>query len=337
MPYFSGNPDYDHKKPNKTGILVVNLGTPDAPEKGALRRYLGEFLSDRRVVELPRALWLPLLHLIILNTRPKKSAEAYKSIWVEEKGSPLMIHSQAIADKIGAQYGDDTVTLLAMRYGTPSIKDALESMRKQQVDKLIVLPLYPQYAAATTGSIFDAVSKIFQRWRWVPEFHFISSYYQHQAFIDAKAAHIQDYWDQHGKKPFLMMSFHGIPKPYFLKGDPYYCHCVLTARGIAAKLNLDDDSWMMTFQSRFGKQEWLKPYTDHTLQSLPKERGIKDIDVVCPGFAADCLETLEEIAVENQEYFMEAGGESYRYIPCLNESERHIEALKHIIDTHGGL
>jgi len=326
-------PSYPHDQIPCTGILLTNLGTPDAPTAGALRRYLGEFLSDPRVVELPRWLWMLILHGIILRVRPRRSAKAYKKVWTNE-GSPLLNiakQQQAkISERLEAGFKGSVNVELGMRYGSPSIQQALENLRAAGATRLLVLPLYPQYSSATVGSTFDAVSQTLQNWRWLPDVRFISHYHDHEDFILAQANKIAEYWQEHGSPDKLLMSFHGIPKRTFLAGDPYHCECYKTARLVAEKLKLSDDAWQVTFQSRFGREEWLKPYTDHTLQALG-EAGTKRVDVVCPGFSADCLETLEEIDQENRHYFLEAGGQEFHYIPALNADPVHIEALSRVI------
>ena len=318
---------------------MVNLGTPDAPTKKALKVYLKEFLSDPRVVEppFPRWIWWLILNGIILNVRPKKSAQAYASIWDEVgTGSPLMAISkaqhQAISDDL-QQKNIKVVTELAMRYGNPSIKSGLEKLKTQNVDRLLVLPLYPQYSAATTASIFDEVTDQLQTWRLIPEVRFINHYHDHDGYIDALARSVKNHWQTYGQADQLLMSFHGVPKRYLINGDPYHCECHKTARLLAEKLGLSKDQYRVTFQSIFGREEWLKPYTMDTLKTLPSE-GHKHVQIICPGFAADCLETLEEIAVENKGYFIDAGGEEFSYIPALNTEPDHINFLTNLITKH---
>ena len=315
------------------GVLVTNLGTPSAPTKSSVRTYLKEFLSDPRVVETNRLLWWCILNGIILNLRPARSAKAYKGIWTEE-GSPLLVHSRRQASLIQEaiiKNGFENVHVeLAMRYGQPSIKMGLEALRAKGCGKILILPLYPQYAAATTASTFDAVSDILKEWRWVPETRTVSSYYDYSLYIQALSNSIREHWDKYGTPDCLLMSFHGIPKRYLVQGDPYPCFCHKTARLVAEKLNLTGDQWMLGFQSRFGREEWIKPYTDDILKSFGKE-GMKRVDIICPGFSADCLETIEEIAIENRDVFLNSGGEEFFYIPALNEREDHINALTQII------
>ena len=322
---------YDHDKKPAIGVLLVNLGTPQAPTPKAVRRYLAEFLSDPRVVNIPTWLWKIILHGVILRTRPKASARLYQNIWTSE-GSPLMINSvlqtEALSLKLPAQYK----LALAMRYGNPSIKSALETLRKAQVKQLIVLPLYPQYTAVTTGSVFDAVTDILQTWRWIPELRFISNYADHPDYIAALVHSIQSHWQQHGRAKKLLLSYHGIPKINTEKGDPYYCYCHKTTRMVVEQLQLKEHQWQMVFQSRFGRAKWLQPYCVEVLEQLPQQ-GIKEIDIVCPGFSADCLETLEEIAITNKKIFLEKGGEKLNYIPALNANDKHITALASIINA----
>ena len=330
---FKGSANFTHDQNDKIGVLIINLGTPDAPTPAALRKYLGEFLADHRVVEIPRLIWWLILNLVILRIRPKKSAEAYKSVWTDS-GSPLMVHTKnqslALQQSLQSQGMDNLVVDFAMRYGHPSIADRIESLLSQGVKKLLVLPLYPQYSATTTASTFDAISTDFAQRRWLPDFRFISHYHDHPAYIQAMASRIRSHWDSNGLPDKLVLSFHGIPKRNLLEGDPYFCECHKTRRLLVEALGVDQDFVLTTFQSRFGKQEWLKPYTDQTLQGLPA-LGVKSLQVFCPGFSADCLETIEEIAVENRDYFIQAGGEKYEYISALNDLPEHIEALTQVI------
>ncbi|OIQ47187.1 MAG: ferrochelatase [Gammaproteobacteria bacterium MedPE] len=328
--------DFTHSKKAKVGVLLTNLGTPDAPTPSALRRYLKEFLSDPRVVEAPRFIWWLVLNLVILTIRPRRSAAAYKTVWTDE-GSPLLIHTKAQAEKVRRQltnkYGDDVVVEFAMRYGNPSVDSVIENMLKQGVTKLVALPLYPQYSATTTASTFDAIAQSLTKRRAIPELRFIKNYHDFQPYIDALANKIDDHWQQHGRADKLIFSYHGIPKRYLTNGDPYHCECYKTSRLVAEKLGLNEDEYMTTFQSRFGREEWLKPYTDHTLQALPSQ-GVKSLQVVCPGFSSDCLETIEEIGEENRDYFLEAGGERFEYIQALNSDESHINALTQLIENN---
>ncbi|WP_300410408.1 ferrochelatase [uncultured Alcanivorax sp.] len=333
---YQGQQNFDHRQAQKLGVLITNLGTPDAPETGALRRYLREFLSDPRVVEVPRLIWFFILHLVILVIRPPRSAHAYKSVWTEA-GSPLMVHTQAqcagIRERLQNKFGDDIDVRFAMRYGNPSIASQLQAMEEAGVRKLVVLPLYPQYSASTNASTFDAIAKDFMQRRWLPDLRFISHYPDYPPYIEAMANHIEAFRAEHGTADKLIFSYHGVPKKYLLNGDPYFCECHKTSRLLAERLGLGDDDWLTTFQSRFGREEWLKPYTDHTLMALP-EQGVKSVQVFCPGFSSDCLETLEEIGVENRGYFEEAGGEAFGYIPALNAEPGHIDALVQLIEEN---
>ena len=334
---FKGQTEYDHKgcQPKK-GVLLVNLGTPDAPEPKALRRYLKEFLSDHRVVEIPRALWMIILHLFILPLRPKSSAKLYASVWTDE-GSPLMAitkrQGNALQHALNQQQGEDCVpVVIGMRYGNPSIKKALDSLAGQNVRDITVLPLYPQYCAATTGSTFDAIAKELTKYRWVPSIKFINGYHQTNAYIDAISNTVTDYITQSGMPDRLIFSYHGTPQRYLEQGDPYFCFCMQTTRLVTEKLGLDSTLVISSFQSRFGKAKWLQPYTEDTLKALPAQ-GVKRVAIICPGFSSDCLETIEEIEVENKEYFMEAGGETYDYIPCLNDNEDHIKMMLELVSN----
>jgi ferrochelatase len=308
-----------------TGVLLVNLGTPDAPTPAALRRYLAEFLADPRITELPRWLWWFILHGVILRIRPRSSAFKYQQIWTEN-GSPLLTISQAQAKALSLSLGDDFTVALGMRYGNPSIATGLEELRQANAQRIIILPLYPQYSGSTTGSTFDAVADVLKYWRRVPDLHFISQYYDKSSYIKALVVQIKNYWTEHGIPDKLLFSFHGVPKRFVTAGDPYFDQCQTTAQLIAAEMNLTEDKWMLVFQSRFGREEWLKPYTDYTLTTLGKA-GVKRVDVICPGFAADCVETLEEINQENRQVFLKAGGQIFHYIPAINDNNEHIQAL----------
>ncbi|MCW8109182.1 ferrochelatase [Alteromonas ponticola] len=327
---------FTHKQSDKIGVLITNLGTPDEPTAKALKRYLKQFLSDPRVVEVPKLIWWMVLNGVILNIRPRRSAKAYRTVWTKE-GSPLLTITQqqtnALRARLRKHHGEDIVVDFAMRYGNPGIEQVANNMLDQGVRKLMVLPLYPQYCASTTASTFDAIASLFTRRRWLPDFRFISSYHDHPYYIQTLAESIRQHWATNGKTDKLIFSFHGIPKRYLTNGDPYFCHCHKTSRLLAEALNLDNTQYETTFQSRFGREEWLQPYTDFRLKALPAE-GIKSVQVVCPGFSADCLETLEEIAVENRDYFMNAGGERYEYIPALNDQPDHIESLAKIIEQN---
>lgn len=325
---YQGQPDFTHDAPLRAGVLLTNLGTPDAPERKAVRRYLAEFLSDPRVVERPRWLWLPVLYGIILNLRPQKSAEAYAKIWSDE-GSPLLVISRrlakAVADTLEQMFGMPVPVALGMRYGNPSIESALNYLRDRGADRIVVLPLYPQYSASTTGSTFDAVAETLTRWRWVPDLRFIAHYHDDSGYIEALATCIRAWREKNGAGEKLLLSFHGIPQRYFDAGDPYHCHCQKTARLLAAAMDLDAERIAISFQSRFGPEAWLRPYTDETLKAWA-EAGVRRVDVAAPGFAVDCLETLEEIEMQYAEAFRERGGD-LRYIPALNDQAVHVEAL----------
>lgn len=333
---YIGTKNFDHEQPPRVGVLLTNLGTPAAPHKGAVRAYLKEFLSDPRVVEIPRLLWWLILNGIILNIRPARSAAAYATVWTDQ-GSPLMWHTRAQAEglqaALAARYGEQVIVDCAMRYGDPAIADVVQSMLDRGVRKLLVLPMYPQYSGPTTGSTFDALAADFSHRRWLPELRFSAQYHDHPAYIKALADSIREYRNEHGSADRLLFSYHGLPRRNLEQGDPYHCQCLKTSRLVAEALGLAEAEYLSTFQSRFGKAEWLKPYTDETLKGLPAQ-GVKSIQVICPGFSADCLETLEEIAVENRDYFIEAGGERFEYIACLNSEPGHIAALTALAEEH---
>ncbi len=338
MPTYKSPSNYSHGMSESLGVLVVNLGTPEAPTTSAVRRYLAEFLWDPRIVELPRPLWWLILNGIILRFRPSRSAEAYRQIWTDD-GSPLLLHSQAIADglqsSLEGRFGGDVHVELAMSYGQPSIPTALARLDAVNATRIVVLPLYPQYSGTTTASVFDAVTRSLSKRRWVPELRFINEYHNAPGFIDAHAANIREYWDANGRGDKLLFSFHGVPRDTLDKGDPYHCECQVTARRIAESLDLNRDDWLLTFQSRVGRSEWLRPYTDETVKELGGS-NLGTLDVVCPGFAADCLETLEEIAMQNAEFFEEAGGGELRYIPALNERADHVDVLANLVQSQAG-
>lgn len=326
------NTNFDHAKPKKVGVLLVNLGTPEQPTPSAVRVYLKEFLSDTRVVEIPRLIWWFILNLIILPFRSKRSAEAYQSIWQSE-GSPLLINTKKLAAKVAdsvSKEHPDFVVDYAMRYGKGNVAEKLDSFAQQGVTKLLVIPLYPQYSATTTASIFDVVGDYYQQQRRIPDIRFISHYHDNEKYIQALTDKVKDHWYMHGKADKLVLSFHGIPQRNWDKGDPYACECFKTARLVAQKLELDKDQILTTFQSRFGKAQWIEPYTEGTLKSLPS-KNVESVQVMCPGFAVDCLETLEEIAEENKEYFIEAGGKTFEYIECLNDEQSHVDMMHQLI------
>ena len=333
---YLGESNFEHGSKEQIGVLLTNLGTPDAPTPKALRRYLAEFLWDPRVVETPRWIWWLILHVIILNIRPAKSAKVYRKIW-RDTGSPLLTisHSQreALAKTLKIQANGGVEVVLAMRYGSPSIQSGLKALRDMGARRLLIVPLYPQYCAATTASTVDAFTEILKTWRWIPEIRFINGYCDDAGYINTAAKRINDHWAAHGRGDLLLFSYHGIPKRYFLAGDPYHCQCHKTARLVAQALGLNDNEWQLSFQSRFGREEWLKPYTDHVLEQLPSQH-VKAVDMFCPGFAADCLETLEENNMQNRDLFLKAGGEKFNYIPALNDMPEHIDALTQLIMRH---
>ena len=336
MGKFSGlSKDVGHSGRGKTGVLLVNLGTPEAPTAPAVRRYLAEFLADPRVVEIPRLLWMIILHGIILRTRPAKSAALYKKVWTED-GSPLLAISERQTAKLGsllAEQGESATVSLAMRYGQPSVSKTLKAMHQSGIDKLVVLPLYPQYAAPTTASAFDAISNELATWRYLPSLHFINTYHDHPDYIHALAESIRTDFAKNGKPQKLVLSYHGMPERNLHLGDPYYCFCMKTTRLVVEALGLAKSDYETTFQSRFGKAKWLGPYTDATMEKLAKE-GVTDVAVVCPAFSADCLETLEEIIGENREIFEHAGGQSFRYIAALNDDDLHIQMMANLVKPY---
>ncbi|MDT4329837.1 ferrochelatase [Methylomonas sp. MED-D] len=316
----------------KTGVLLVNLGSPASTKIGDVRRFLREFLGDPRVVNLPRPLWWLILNLFILPFRPKKSAHAYRAIWTEQ-GSPLIVFTRRLAEKLAARLaGTDIQVEYAMRYGKPALAEKLAEFKQNGVEDIVVVPLYPQYSSTTTASIFDVVAEVFVGWRHLPSLRFIGEFHQHPAYIRAVADSVRTHWAEHGQADCLLMSFHGLPAKLTELGDPYFYQCQATAKRIAEQLELADGQWRLVFQSRFGRAEWLKPYCVEVLAELPTQ-GIRNIDVLCPGFSVDCLETLEEIAIANREIFLEAGGETYRYIPALNDSDAHVEVMQALIET----
>lgn len=333
---YLGQPDYRHGSRETTAVLLVNLGTPDAPTPAAVRRYLAEFLADPRVIELPRLLWMPLLYGVILPFRSRRSAKAYQQVWTEQ-GSPLLTYTQGLAAGLHTALAEDGRPLgvhAAMRYGNPSIRSVLRELKDRGLRRLLVLPLYPQFSATTTASVFDAVVDELKTWRLQPELRFVTDYHREPAWLDAVAESVRQHWQAHGRGDRLLFSFHGIPKRYFTAGDPYHCLCQFTAREVAERLQIPRDAWQLSFQSRVGKEEWLRPYTDETVAGLPSQ-GVRTLDVVCPGFAVDCLETIEEIAGENAEIFQHAGGEALRYVPALNDSAAHVEALLPLLRRQG--
>ncbi len=322
-----------HKSPSPLGVLLVNLGTPAAPTRRAVGRYLREFLSDTRVVDVPRWAWWFILNGVIVPLRSGRVARNYQEIWLSE-GSPLLVNSQRQVDGLQSlmnQQSDcEVIVALGMTYGQPSVASALRKLREHRVRQLLVLPMYPQYSATTTGAVFDAVARELRSWRWVPTLRFINHYADEPAYIKALVSSVQRHWQENKRGDCLLISFHGLPERYLREGDPYYCFCHKTARLLADQLGLAENQWRLVFQSRFGREPWLQPYCDQTLKSLPAE-GVRNVDVICPGFSADCLETLEEINVTNREMFKQAGGNAYHYIPALNDHPMHLQALAEIV------
>ena len=311
----------------KQGVLLVNLGTPDAPTPLAVRKYLAEFLWDKRVVDAPRPLWWLILHGIILRTRPKRVAQAYQSIWQAE-GSPLLSISKAQQAALQQELG--LPVALAMTYGNPNLAQALAELKAQQVEEIVLLPLFPQYSDSTTAAVWDTLAKVFARTHALPKLHFVHNYHDHPLYIQALAQSVRRYWQEYGQGEKLLMSFHGIPERYEDRGDPYPSQCRTTATLLAQELGLSAKQWLCTFQSRFGREPWVKPYTDCTLAELAQQ-GVARVDVISPAFAADCLETLEELEVENRAHFLQAGGKDYHYIPCLNTDPEHIALLAALV------
>ena len=334
MPY-SPEPVFEHGSLSRTAVLLVNLGTPAAPDARSVRRFLREFLSDPRVVEIPRAIWLPILYGVVLPLRPRKTAAKYAAIW-SEQGSPLMAHSRQQASLLRGYLGErglDVEVALAMRYGEPSVAAALAELRQKRVDRLLVLPMYPQYSATTTGAVFDAVADHVKTIRNVPDMRWVKHFHDHTGYIDALKRSVLDHWAKFGvlgRGDKLVISFHGVPKRTLELGDPYHCECQKTGRLLANSLGLDVGDYVVAFQSRFGRAEWLQPYTAPTLRSLAAD-GCARVDVICPGFASDCLETLEEIAIEGKSEFLAAGGKQFHYIACLNGAPQFIAALADLV------
>ncbi|MGB1320311.1 MAG: ferrochelatase [Vibrio gallaecicus] len=311
----------------KQGVLLVNLGTPDEATPAAVRKFLGEFLHDKRVVNLTRWLWCPILHGVILPIRSPKVAKLYQSVWMDD-GSPLLVYSLRQVEKLQAKL--DMPVALGMTYGNPSLKSGIETLMSQGVEEVIVLPLYPQYSGTTTAAVSDGLTKAFKTLPVLPSYQFIRDYYSQPLYIKALAASVREHWESNGRGDYLLCSYHGIPKRLADEGDIYPNHCEETTELLAAELGLNKDQIGMTYQSRFGREEWLKPYTDKTLEELPK-RGIKKLDIMAPAFSVDCLETLEEISDQCQEIFLEAGGERFSYISCLNDSDQHIDMMKQLV------
>ena len=332
MVTFIGNSEFKHGTKLRIGVLLSNLGTPDKPKRKELRVYLKEFLSDPRVIETPKLIWQIILNGIILNTRPQKSAKNYQKVWTDQ-GSPLLVilnkQKQLTQELLGKENLEIEFTI-GMRYGNPSIKKGLEELREKNCNKIIVLPMYPHYCAATTGSTFDEVTNTMQKWRWVPSLRFISTYHDHPDYIKALANSIKKHWDKHGKPDKILFSYHGIPKKYFTKGDPYHCLCSKTTRLVREQMGLSEEFAITTFQSRFGPEEWLQPYTDKTVEQLAKNK-LEHLQIIAPGFSSDCLETIEELDGENREIFKEHGGEKFSYVPCLNDQDDHISLIGALI------
>lgn len=314
----------------KQGVLLVNLGTPDSATPAGVRRFLSEFLHDKRVVNLTRWLWCPILHGVILPIRSPKVAKLYQSVWMDD-GSPLLVYSQRQAEKLEKKL--EMPVALGMTYGNPSLKTGIEQLMEQGVEEIIVLPLYPQYSGTTTAAVSDGLTKAFKQMPVIPSYRFIRDYYSHPSYAKALAESVRSHWDQNGKADHLVCSFHGIPKRLADEGDTYPQHCEATTKLLAAELGLSEEDITMTYQSRFGREEWLKPYTDETLESLPG-KGIKKIDIMAPAFSVDCLETLEEISDQCKETFIEAGGSDFSYIMCLNDRDSHIDMMAELVALH---
>ena len=338
MAAYRGETRFRHDGPSAVGVLVSNLGTPAAPTASALRPYLKQFLSDPRVIELPRGIWWLILHLFVLTRRPAKSAALYRSIWRPE-GSPLLVLSRRLADGLTARLAGRARlpirVALGMRYGSPSVAAALRELAAAGCRRILVLPLYPQYSAATVASTYDAVFAELATWRWVPELRTVGGWHDQPGYVAALAASIRELWDREGEPERLMLSFHGTPRRYFESGDPYFCCCQKTARLTAERLGLAPERLVVSFQSRFGREEWLRPYTDETVAALARG-GVRSLDVASPAFAVDCLETLEELDGLNRKFFLDAGGERFRYIPCLNDRADHLEFLAGLALSHLG-
>ncbi|MFM1908969.1 MAG: hypothetical protein RLZZ591_2646 [Pseudomonadota bacterium] len=336
-PPFQAEPPFNHGQAPKTAVLLCNLGTPDEPTAPAVRRYLAQFLADHRVVEIPKLLWMLILHGIILRVRPAKSAAKYASIWTAE-GSPLKVWTEKQAQLLQArltEQGHHVQVSYAMRYGNPSIGSQLDALKAQGVTRVLIMPAYPQYSGTTTASLFDAVYTWASRTRLVPELRFVNHYHDDAGYISALAGQVRAHWQEHGRPDQLVMSFHGVPERTLQLGDPYHCECHKTARLLATELGLSREQYKLTFQSRFGKAKWLQPYTEPTLIDMAKA-GVARVDVMCPGFTSDCLETLEEISQEAREAFLHAGGKEFQYISCLNADPAWTQALADITARHLG-
>lgn len=335
MRYY-GRSHYAHRSPALTGVLLTNVGSPAAPTPQAVRPYLRKFLGDPRIIEYPRWFWWIVLHGIILNTRPRRSARLYSNIWTDA-GSPLLVNLQRQCDALQRQLQERTgatiPVAIGMRYGTPSIQESLHQLDQAGVRRLLVFPLYPQYSATTTATSLDGIFRELSRWRWLPELRTVIHYHDHPGYIAALANSIEEHWQTHGKADRILFSFHGIPRSYFEQGDPYFCECQKTVRLLVARLNLAESDYGVSFQSRFGPMEWLRPYTDETLEEWGRQ-GVRSVQVIAPGFSGDCLETVDELGREGRETFLEAGGQSFTYIPALNDRPDHITALTDIVLNH---
>lgn len=336
MVEYFGRTDYVHGSPARIGVLLANLGTPDAPTAKALYPYLRDFLFDPRIIELPKWKWWLIMNAFILRTRPKKSAELYSRVWTD-RGSPLLFHSQDLRDglakEIQARYGDQILVELGMRYGNPTMESAMKRLLAGGADRVLVVPLFPQYSATTTGSTVDDLGRILSETRWVPHLRVVSEYATNPLYITALVNSIREFWDRDGKPDKLLFSYHGIPKRYYTSGDPYPCHCLRTSRLVTEQLGLSPEQHITTFQSVFGREEWVKPATIDTIAELPK-KGVERLDVICPGFSADCLETIEEIDEENRHAFLNGGGKQFRYIPALNSRPDHVQAILSVVEQN---
>lgn len=328
MPHQTTNLDRNRS----TGVLLTNLGTPDAPTVSAVRRYLAEFLWDPRVIEMSRPLWWLILHCVVLRIRPRLSAAAYRTIWTEA-GSPLLVQLRKQAQALAGLANLDVEVAIGMRYGEPSIASGLSTLSGAGVEQILVLPLYPQYSATTTASTFDAIAKTLETWRRVPSLRFVADYHDDAGYIEALSSSVRGAWSQRERAEKLLFSFHGIPKRYVNAGDPYYQQCLETVRLVTESLGLSEDAWQLAFQSRVGREVWLQPYTDEVLRRWGAQ-GVDSVEVVCPGFSSDCLETLEEIDQRYRALFEDSGGKHFYYIPALNDRQVHIQALQDIIRRH---
>jgi protoporphyrin/coproporphyrin ferrochelatase len=336
MRYIS-SPDFHRDGAERIGILLVNSGTPASPAPADVRHFLAGLLGDPRVIELPRALWMPILHGFILPFRPRRISRKYHKIW-SKLGAPLLAISEQLRTELTGTLAQRMLAPLSVELGmlyggAPTVPQALAKLRESGAQRILVVPLFPQYCGATTGAVYDAVNTELRRWRWLPELRYVAEYHDYPAYIDALRATVTQHWETHGRTQHLLISFHGIPERYFHKGDPYFCKCQKTARLLADELLLKDTEWSVSFQSRFGYDGWLKPYTSTVLEEMPA-RGTRRITVVCPGFAVDCLETLEEIEMENREHFLAAGGEQFQYVPALNARPEHARFLADLIARH---